>query len=483
MLRGLNNVTSRIRYYSFYCWLMDAFIGDNPSVKPVDQPVFIRRAEYLLALIQTKTNDSLGIPGINYASARKDNKVFDLKEGTYNSSGKTQSGTYFANPGGVFSQYYARSLNDIKLIGENGATKKKERLFVVSQDEGHVNGRALAEAFANSIGTTNAERFLRCVKGGEADAEDLEALAVCFNMKSFVNAEKERDLLVQTLMQEDFLTTDEPTYYRKETLLHFLKYIYNAPGKDHNLDFPKYLYNSFLKVPSDDPVTVGWYAYYLNDNYQYQASILLKHLLGILKDAPYDGLWVELDVLVKTTAAGITEELAKQGYTETVADIITKLQAEEPRWHLARQAYPAMAIALLNLFYLTTVNEPHMERVKETLTSCFGWNGGVDDFFRFIQLVKENEHLPIEDFICVFLDYHIIRKHYRVAMRKYHQTGIASYKFLLEDGYIRFLDKIDATHMDSRIATVADFLKELDLYDNNGLRPLGEDTLLLEEWL
>ena len=481
LLRGLNNVTSRIRYYSFYCWLMEAFCRPHASVDPKQQPKFIRRAEYLLALIQTETKDALGIPGINYANARSNNpniSSFDLQEGTYNDSGGTRTGTYFANPGGVFAQYYARSLNDIKLIGENEVSKRV-KLYVASNGEGYLNGKTLANAFAASIGPDNISLFLQCVDAGVVSRDQLTSLKKSFRMKSFSGAENERDLLIQLLLQEDFRASDEVTYYRKNTLLLFLEYIKNQPGKDHNVDFPKYVYKQYLKAPSEDPVYAGWYAYYLDDNYQYQASILLKNILGILNADPYKNLWVDLGALVKEMTKGITDVLLSQGYSGTVEQVCALLTDGEPQWQQDREAYPAMAGALLNLFYQTTVNEPYLESIRDLQARYFAMSG-MDDFSRFIQLCKEQAQWPLEDFIHDFLEKQIIRKHFRVAMRKYHQTGIASYKFLLEDGYVRFLDGVDATHMDSRIDTVADFLRELELYDKNGLLPLGEQCLELE---
>ena len=54
ILPGLNNVTERIRYYSFYCWFFGTYAKWNGSEDPKEQRKFIRRAEYLLALVAAK---------------------------------------------------------------------------------------------------------------------------------------------------------------------------------------------------------------------------------------------------------------------------------------------------------------------------------------------------------------------------------------------------------------------------------------------
>ena len=49
LLPGLNNVTSRIRNYSFYCWLLAEYARIIQSTDPKEQKKFIRRAEYIIA--------------------------------------------------------------------------------------------------------------------------------------------------------------------------------------------------------------------------------------------------------------------------------------------------------------------------------------------------------------------------------------------------------------------------------------------------
>src|ERR1051325_4068825 len=73
LLPGLNNVTGRIRYYSFYCWLLHQYAKRTGSTDPHEQRKFIRRAELIIALINRSSNEEISaIPGSNYA-----NKLLD----------------------------------------------------------------------------------------------------------------------------------------------------------------------------------------------------------------------------------------------------------------------------------------------------------------------------------------------------------------------------------------------------------------------
>ena len=50
LVPGLTNVTNRLRYYSFYCWVIDRYEATEHSADSIKWRRFIRRAEALYAL-------------------------------------------------------------------------------------------------------------------------------------------------------------------------------------------------------------------------------------------------------------------------------------------------------------------------------------------------------------------------------------------------------------------------------------------------
>ena len=52
LLPGLNNVTGRVRYYSFYCWFFDWYASNIRTTSRSKQNNYLRRAEFLLALAE-----------------------------------------------------------------------------------------------------------------------------------------------------------------------------------------------------------------------------------------------------------------------------------------------------------------------------------------------------------------------------------------------------------------------------------------------
>jgi hypothetical protein len=87
--------------------------------------------------------------------------------------------------------------------------------------------------------------------------------------------------------------------------------------------------------------------------------------------------------------------------------------------------------------------------------------------------------MSFKDFVKYFIESKIVFRHYNVSLRKFYQTGIASHKFMLEDGYIRYLkDTItQATHTSPRLVTLKGFLSDLDLVHENKLTEKGKKIL------
>ena len=118
LLPGLNNVTERIRYYSFYCWFFHSYAKHIQKPNKKIQFDHLRRAEFILSLLAAK-NGLQGIGGITKALAlyNKIDSSFDLTIGTGEDK-VSKDGTYWKNPRGIFGQNYVSSLKQLNLINK-----------------------------------------------------------------------------------------------------------------------------------------------------------------------------------------------------------------------------------------------------------------------------------------------------------------------------------------------------------------------------
>src|SRR6516165_9375854 len=69
LVPGLTNVTNRLRYFSFYCWVVQTFERSAHANEAQRWAIFIRRAEaiYALACHLVDGPNSLGMAGGEWA--------------------------------------------------------------------------------------------------------------------------------------------------------------------------------------------------------------------------------------------------------------------------------------------------------------------------------------------------------------------------------------------------------------------------------
>lgn len=179
LLPGITNVTDRARYYSFYPWLVWSLDQRFPDA---DRQTFVdlfRRADCLFTVIAEHHARTVGEANGRHGAAMvgrqklvaatqrlMSGQTLDLAEFTDPNS----SFCYFQNPLGGLAQYYAGTLAELELL--DGAMRPWYRY----RSE---HGKPLAKAFENAV---PADAFWRLVvqgKIGSADLDDLHQFCPC----------------------------------------------------------------------------------------------------------------------------------------------------------------------------------------------------------------------------------------------------------------------------------------------------------------
>ena len=203
LLPGLNNVTRRLRYYSFYCWLLDQYSVHIASTNPKEQEAFIRKAELLLALVMVQSNNEYSdVPGSNFASnyLQEASEVIDLASGIYTSDHKTAT-TYWKYPTGAFGQYYVASLIYIGIVSSRADEAKLYSRTNTLDDSIFVSGEQLANAFDENIDPSHKSIFLDAVLSSQVSKSDITLLFESFNMMEIPLNTEEHRLLLHLLLQ------------------------------------------------------------------------------------------------------------------------------------------------------------------------------------------------------------------------------------------------------------------------------------------
>lgn len=470
LLPGLNGVTLRVRYYSFYCWITGEarkVILGKPD--PAEEfRLFIRKSEILLALINAYRDSSVtGIPGIDYAR-----NILNQGHGDINlmrcvhrpENSRDTTGTYWANRGGILRQYYNASLKDMALLP---SLKDYPSISVPSQasdnlPEDTVLGETLGQAFAESIGERASERFISCVLHSSVNDSDLKEMQDVFVMKDFGEIGAERDLLIDILNQKDAPDSEKNgRFLRNDTIRLFLDYAAHdrVEGQRDAEQFPTVIYKKVLDGILGDSCSLGWYAYHINDRWQYHSSVIFRCLLDILDK---DSGWVSVNDLSISLAKEMYHYLVKRdGATlGEVCNLIDKGIIDDLD---IKTTGGVAADAMVSLLRLYCENRVHPDTVDSYKSVFKDLRVHRTDFFSYMDELDGLQESSFLDFLRDFIVTKIIYQHHTVSLLKYSATGVASNKFIMEDGYLRFLEQTECTATAPRIVPLIEYLTDLGL--------------------
>lgn len=486
LLPGLNNVTGLIRSYSFYCWLLDQYAsGETISQDPKAQRKYIRKAEYIIALVAHYAQIP-GVSGTLYAGKQFENNssTFDLITGTYNEDGSTTN-TYWQNSMGVFGQYYVGSLRQIGLI-EDPVNKNGERLGIyritkAREGENRVDGEQLSRTFDQNISSTSKALFLSCVEKEEITLQQIELLSKEFNLRVIPENSLECETLIQLLVDVDEpgQSAEKVSQYRRSTFKHLLGFCNTGlPFSDRA--FTYYAYNQ-QGGEQKDPTMMGWYYYQFNEYWQLGCLGILDGLLKTLKQQK-GGNWMLLNELLELLVSTITQKMEEDAdvsvqvpfslkdlainYTEE--ELATNLLLDKHEDHL----YHGWLLVLK--VYLT--NKDNLSVLEETIHE--NELGSNYEGLKFYQSITEINEVELKSFIESFLYRFIINRHQLVAYRKMGAGQESTQKFLVEDGLIRLIDVFGTSFTAPRIGSLITFMKDLHLVDkNDALTSKGQELI------
>lgn len=487
LLPGLNNVTGRIRYYSFYAWILDMYSKKVGSTDPKDQRQFIRRAEYIIALLcQYYEGDKSSIPGSNYSSIEVNvNKAIrhNLQEATYKPDGSTRD-TYWNYPAGAFGQYYLGSLRDIGIVIERD---NHAGIYVrtAKRNNEYISGEELADAFSENINDAKQKLFLNCINTGFVTEKQLLQLLPEFNLALIPADSKEQDLLKQLLLQKDFpLRIEEyPSTLRKQTIKNILKYLSLNSDDFYDRAFVYHCYDEKGKVDErTDECLTGWYYYQMNEFWQYACTAIFNGTLSYLEKEVGPN-WMPLNKLVEQVTKKVVVQfeklkIAKSG-DSTLNEVLEKLpkkESENDYLDLSSESdlTTKATYAFLIIFKIYVNNLSLLPELK-TYSENNDLAKDGDSVTYFLNQFNSYKNKSLSKFIYDFIFLNIIYRHQYVAFRKIGSGTLSTQKFIIEDQHIRYLGNFDPGYTGPRIVRLIAFLKDLQIITaENSLTENGE---------
>ncbi|OKL39988.1 hypothetical protein [Pontibacter flavimaris] len=489
LLPGLNNVTGRIRNYSFYCWLLAEYAKRIKSSDPKEQKTFIRKAEYIIALIAAKSG-ILGISGSLYATHRLNENLaeFNLNAGTYNADGSTV-GTYWQYGSGVFGQYYIGSLRQIGLI-EEPINDKGQPMGIyrrtAKRENQKVSGEEIAAAFDKNISGPNKQLFFNCLEKGTIDHDQLIDLTPDFNMAQIrPDTEEARLLLLLLLDVDEPLTVKEhPESMRKETLLHVLRLANELENTVGARLFTMHAYEvKGRHENTTDASLSGWYYYQFNEYWQFACTAIFNGLLDFLDELAGPG-WKPVHELIQQASDTIIEILVNKDMQEatsaTISSINTSAFLPERKLYSEIEATQGIERVISGFLLIWKMYDKN----KENLVWLWDYTkkrdiGGGNDVLSFYREYDWYKNSSIKSFVEDFLLKRIIQRHQKVAYHKMGNGSQSTQKFIIEENYIRKIGNFGPGFTGPRVGNLIAFLQDLHLLDaNRQLTEFGELVLI-----
>ena len=463
LLPGITNVTNRVRYWSFYCWLIHLYskkIHRTGQARFID---FIRRGEFALAVaVEIVSPEESAVSGKNQAKKAVQELPLDLKK--YADNDAQPSFKYWKYETGAFGQYFSGVLTELGLLERN-----EQDIFICtdkSQNERfaenlEVSGIELAAAFAQSIGSELENRFFNALEKGIVLAADLQDFGEKMNFSAVEPATDEWLLIQKILTGRDLPgrnLKDSDTFFRHQTISLFLEF--RRREKERSVvDFRFWVeQRGGLDIENTETdVAFGWFFYAINEHWHHACEQIFNAFLEKLRLDDFAQL--------ETFISQFSTEIAHFS-TQNEANFTLKNWANGLP-ELPENDRRPIAEAVRGFLSILDLYEKYAERLDHFIH--FGQRLGIErrgDFGHGLRLVSEQLYQKPEAFFEWFLLRQIINRHLFVAIEKLATTGVNTQKFRLEERVLYFINNIGVGYTNPRLNQLAMFLRDLKVLDH-----------------
>ncbi|HWR59145.1 MAG TPA: hypothetical protein VN328_09680 [Thermodesulfovibrionales bacterium] len=513
LLPGITNLTQRIRYYSVYPWLLHHYakrVGIRNREKWIQ---FLRKAEFLYALSCLSSNPSeVAVIGQRKASkllskVEDENKTFTFSD--YADYKSPASIRYFQNKSGGYGQYYFVAIESVDILSYP-EDDKMENLTPL--------GSKLAGALDQVIPSSIIENFFASVEQGKVKKADLPKFGEFLGLSRMNPQSQETEILKKRLFEGDVFSGFE-NVDRRESLLLFLSIADQLAGKG-NLDVQNVrdiLYTRYL--PNGRPLKIAtqlqdavekWRCYLIGEYIHVALEVLFSAVLDLLagwdKGLPTVNDLVQ-DSIARTTGSDGPRALWRRGELKkkTWADLSAKMlrnASSDKDWADDKMISPrSLSMKMLEqskegssgkamssaLGLIALIMEKH--RSEKCLREMYGASGRMGRNFPefnpliIFKILSRMSNETCDKILFMALKKFIIEKHIRVALTKLRYQNKGTFKFVLEDGRLHWIDSITPTFTNPRLFSALQCLQDLKLTQLHPCKITPSGKLILQDLL
>ena len=462
LLPGLTNLTGRLRYYSFYCWLLYEYTkeyrrsGRERTVR--DQQNYIRRAELAMAFLM-EGRGAKSVVGSMHVDARAFSEVrgcYDLKSSA-DFDFNPEHNKYWKYPTGAFGQYYLGSLVYLDLVDAY------EDSFKVLK-----RGEKLAEAFIESVSEKARELFLLSVREGRLSKDDIEDLEE-IRLDMIIVGSPEWTMLNDILVNKDLSGSS----FRRDSIYLMLDSI------KQNVDVKRFPTTIFMRYEkSNNEAVLGWHYYYLCEALHYCIETIFWMILSNTSRRNYCPVNSFLDMCQNSILNEKYElfSFANNTLSEVIPvydrDIVKRLDelVATARTGNYEEASSKAVELLLCLYNQVTA----MKSIYQSFERDYGINQQFGYLTGFIKrYVENNLNCEVSTFVRNVVRL-VMADHTTSACRKMGRGQSDLRKFLLEDGMVVLVEIWKPQFTNPRTDSLVAFLEDLTYVKDGMIKEIGE---------
>lgn len=493
LLPGLTNVTDRIRYYSFFPWLLHRYAKDVRNTSLTKWREHLRRAEFLLALVGKVHHKDDSEGGEAIVGAEQATKALAQIRGEPRKSWKLSQwtalehagdeGSYFANKSGGYGQYYRGALSELGLIvftdGDLGIGLDKESGVTIAKICDAQPGR---------------QEFWQAVLADEISLDQIETFGGFLCPCALTNFDEECQFLTELMFGPD-MGKGGTTDHRARNLRLLLSMLDQYDDVTEPVsEFRQIAYyghsisgQKFHPPSGLEEELQRWLVYQGGEYVHFSLEQAFLAVLSLLKEASSEeaGLDRFLPSLAVKSLSVSSESLGLGESTCTWANRLLGDLFDEAR---AAQA-PIDAWSEDPWAESTLIPDPKEQNPLEVLAHAFACVvsvlarnrvpaqtfagfGSLDasfleryskNFASFRKFMFESVDREAADVYADILSNWVVGQHIRVAMRKLRHQTQTTFKVAIEDGRYIFIEDFDPTYTNPRLKQAFRFLRDLGL--------------------
>lgn len=472
LVPNITNITNRLRYYSYFPWLVGIYEKLHHADDPARFAVFMRRGEavYALATLVDDQEGSDGLGGSNWASQhRGDAQINGIDFRPFTDDRESQH-TYLQAPRGNYGVAYAPTLTEMKWLTASSVPVTKGR------------GEKVASAFAASVGQI-ADEIETVLLSGKATAKQLQHIGAAIHPAKIPDGSAEQALLREFLIGAG--DTSKEAMSRRSTIWLVLDLFRKgvAPGDIDALRrafYARTLPDGQDYLPSGEAID-RWRAYQANEYGQVALACALNGLIG-LQGEEYSGGIEPKELIGQVVSAALAGE--NQPWSHWAASLVTtdgedEIALVEPVLENLATGSSPTAEMLLNAFKLLGMLWAKWAKndgnVRGVIARAAGADGrSLDGLLRTLDLTQDQ---AAGDALAAVLFKHIIIDHQIIAGRKLSTAGTFTYHFLVEDGLLSEGLLGEYGYTTPRLFNLTRVLRDAGYLNSDGVTTDGEAFL------